>query len=49
MEVDGPQFHQFPDEDGRKEQAWRGKGFDIQRISSDEVYGAPASLVALVA
>jgi Protein of unknown function (DUF559) len=49
VEVDGPQFHQFADEDERKEEAWRSAGFEIRRIGSDEVYDAPASLLALVA
>ena len=48
VEIDGPQFHQFSDEDARKELAWHTAGFTVERISSDDVYRAPASLVALV-
>jgi hypothetical protein len=40
IEIDGPQFHQFPDEDARKANIWRVAGFLVRRISSDEVYGA---------
>lgn len=48
VEIDGPQFHQFADEDARKERVWRAAGFSVRRISSDDVYRAPAALAALV-
>lgn len=38
VEIDGPQFHRFPDEDARKAAIWRKAGFTVRRISSDEVY-----------
>jgi hypothetical protein len=47
VEVDGPQFHQFPDEDARKERCWRAAGFTVRRAPSDTVYDAPADLVAI--
>ena len=49
VEVDGPQFHQFPDEDARKARRWRGAGYTVRRISSDAVYDAPADLLAICA
>jgi very-short-patch-repair endonuclease len=48
VEIDGPQFHQFAEEDARKEQAWHAAGFTVRRIGSDEVYDAAGRLVALV-
>ena len=49
VEVDGPQFHQFPGEDARKEQSWRAAGYTVRRIASDTVYEAPADLIAVCA
>ena len=48
VEIDGPQFHQFPDEDARKELAWRAAGFTVRRIGTDEVYAAPGALLNLL-
>lgn len=47
IEVDGPQFHLFADEDAAKEARWRAVGYRVRRISSTEVYSRPGSLVAL--
>jgi very-short-patch-repair endonuclease len=47
VEVDGPQFHQFPDEDARKEGCWRAAGYTVRRITSDAIYDAPVDLVAI--
>jgi very-short-patch-repair endonuclease len=49
VEVDGPQFHQFRDQDVRKERAWRAAGYDVRRVASGSVYDAPTELVALAA
>ena len=38
VEIDGPQYHLFPDEDARKEAAWREAGYDVIRRSSDDVF-----------
>ena len=38
LEIDGPQFHQFADEDARKAAIWREAGFVVRRIGSDDVY-----------
>lgn len=38
IEIDGPQFHLFPDEDARKQRAWEAKGYAVERVSSDVVY-----------
>jgi hypothetical protein len=40
VEIDGPQYHRFPDEDARKRGIWRSAGFVVRRIGSDEVYAA---------
>ena len=47
VEIDGPQFHQFPEEDARKVQAWRGAGFTVRRIGSGAAYEQPRELVEL--
>jgi hypothetical protein len=38
VEIDGGQFHLFPDEDAKREEAWRGDGYDVLRLPSDAVY-----------
>jgi very-short-patch-repair endonuclease len=48
LEVDGPQFHQFPDQDARKTSIWRKAGFEVRRIVSTAAYEAPEELVARV-
>ena len=40
IEIDGPQYHRFPDEDERKRQRWEAAGFTVRRIPSDAVYDA---------
>lgn len=47
IEIDGPQFHQDPDEDARKERAWRAAGWAVDRLPSDAVFDEPEALVAL--
>jgi len=47
VEIDGPQFHQDPAEDARKEAAWRSAGWRVDRLSSDVVFDAPQALVDL--
>ncbi len=49
VEIDGPQFHQFRDEDLRKQAAWESAGFLVHRIPSDDVYERPTHFVAFVA
>lgn len=45
VEIDGDQFHQFPDEDARTETAWRGAGYTVRRVPSDDVYFHPQRLL----
>ncbi|HKP88544.1 MAG TPA: hypothetical protein VJT75_01090 [Thermoleophilaceae bacterium] len=46
IEIDGPQFHRFPDEDERKRRIWEEAGFRVRRIGSGEVYAlTPEELV----
>ena len=47
VEIDGPDYHRFRDEDARKEAHWRAAGWDVRRIPSDAVFNDPARLVAL--
>jgi hypothetical protein len=49
VELDGPQYHRFRDEDARKAALWRAAGFEVRRIGTDAVYDSPADLVALCA
>jgi very-short-patch-repair endonuclease len=47
IEIDGPQYHRFPDEDARKQREWEAAGYTVRRIASDLVYQQPARLIAL--
>jgi hypothetical protein len=47
IEIDGGPFHQDVGEDARKEAVWRGAGWTVLRIPSDDVYEAPERLLAL--
>jgi uncharacterized protein DUF559 len=49
VEIDGPQYHLFAEEDARKEEIWRKAGYTVRRIPSDDVYDAPGALIALYA
>ena len=40
VEIDGPQYHRFPEEDDRKEERWRAAGYRVRRVHSDDVYDA---------
>ncbi|WP_354700762.1 hypothetical protein DSM112329_01049 [Paraconexibacter sp. AEG42_29] len=47
IEIDGPQFHRDPLEDARKARIWSRAGWTVRRISSNDLYNDPRSLVAL--
>jgi len=47
IEIDGPQYHLFADEDARKEEIWRKAGYVVRRIPSDAVYRTPDELIAI--
>lgn len=47
IEIDGPQFHQFSDEDERKQRCWEAAGYTVRRIPSQTVYDSPAALISL--
>jgi hypothetical protein len=47
VEIDGPQFHRFPEEDARKQALWERAGYEVRRMPSDVVYDEPARLPAL--
>lgn len=38
IEIDGPQFHLFPDEDARREAEWEARGYRVVRRPSPAVY-----------
>lgn len=48
VEIDGPQFHLFAEEDARKQQRWEAAGWKVSRVPSDDVFHAPHRLLALV-
>jgi very-short-patch-repair endonuclease len=47
IEIDGPAFHQFRDEDERKARAWRSAGFTVRRLGSAAVFERPDELLRL--
>lgn len=47
IEIDGPQFHLFAEEDARKQAIWEAVGYTVRRIPSGRVYSDPAHLIAL--
>jgi very-short-patch-repair endonuclease len=47
VEIDGPQYHQFKEEDVRKQALWEAAGYTVHRIVSDDVFDDPAALLAL--
>ncbi len=47
VEIDGPQFHLFKEEDERKQRRWEGDGYTVDRISSADVYAKPQKLLDL--
>lgn len=47
VEIDGPQFHQFAEEDARKQAIWERAGYSVRRIPSGHVYHRPGRLIAL--
>jgi hypothetical protein len=44
VELDGPDFHQFPDEDLRKQQVWQNAGWTVSRLPTKDVYERPERL-----
>jgi len=48
VEIDGPQFHRFPEEDARKQGRWEAAGYVVERVSSNVVYHEPERLLAIV-
>jgi hypothetical protein len=47
IEIDGPDYHRFRDEDARKQAIWERAGFVVRRVPSDVPYDDPGRLVAL--
>jgi hypothetical protein len=47
IEIDGPQYHLFADEDARKQVRWEKAGFTVRRLPSDAVYTDPGRLLGL--
>jgi hypothetical protein len=48
IEIDGPQYHRFKDEDARKQRIWEAAGWTVRRISSDAVFDQPETFLELV-
>lgn len=47
IEIDGPQWHRFKEEDARKTATWVAAGFRVDRIPSDLVFAEPQELLRL--
>jgi very-short-patch-repair endonuclease len=47
VEIDGPDYHRFRDEDSRKQRRWVKAGYRVRRIPSGAVYDDPSRLLAL--
>lgn len=47
VEIDGPDYHRFADEDARKTAVWRRVGWEVRRIPSGLVFDEPRALLAL--
>jgi very-short-patch-repair endonuclease len=47
IEIDGPQYHLFPEEDARKELRWKAAGYTVHRVGSDVVYHQPERFLSL--
>ncbi|WP_354698395.1 hypothetical protein DSM112329_04070 [Paraconexibacter sp. AEG42_29] len=47
VEIDGPQWHRFADEDARKTAAWVAAGFTVDRLPSPLLFEDPSSLLRL--
>jgi hypothetical protein len=47
IEIDGPQWHMFAEEDARKTAIWAAAGWTVRRIPSGRVFDAPHELIAL--
>ena len=48
VEIDGPQYHRFRDENARKERLWEAAGYTVRRVASDVVYERPERFLARV-
>lgn len=48
VEIDGPDFHRFRDEDARKTAVWRAAGWTVRRVPSGIVFDDPAAFLAVV-
>lgn len=47
IELDGPQYHQFPTHEARKQARWETAGWTVARLPTDDVYDHPHRLLAL--
>lgn len=45
LELDGPQYHQFPERDALRNEAWHNAGFTVLRRPTDDAYRDPSKLV----
>jgi len=47
IEIDGPQYHLFPEQDAGKELRWKAAGYTVRRVGSDVVYHQPERFLRL--
>lgn len=48
VELDGPDFHRFKDEDAHKTAVWRAAGWDVRRLPTSVPFDAPDRLLATI-
>jgi hypothetical protein len=46
VELDGPQFHQFPELDAIKQRRWEDAGWTVRRLPTGDVFTHPLRLIA---
>ena len=47
VEIDGPQFHRDKLHDAHKTATWTRAGWQVRRITSDDIFGDPDRLLVL--
>ncbi len=45
LELDGPQYHQFPQRDRERNEAWENAGYTVQRRPTDDAYSDPGAII----
>jgi len=48
IEIDGPQYHRFAEEDARKQRAWEAAGFTVSNVEHTTTPKAPKFVQPLI-